>query len=387
MINLRSFYKQTEIRYKKRGIIINSKEIKTFISNLYRQAKQNYSKLPNPKFCNQEIYISIWLDQEIGKDIAKKSVKSFDIHHPPKNFKAITEFYKTYPPSPLSKVKVNQKQNNNINSKKQKWLDIIKERNHFSLNKGYKSRLDMYLNDFGISQTEYKKFLKNVDKVIAFCKSQIYFDWEPKADQNLDNYCLVCNSNIFPFKNINSFLKFFNKKNKFYLANENKIKIEFTNDSRTEYIKENDTFKITINRNTHLNHQIIELIHELGHAETMAKILVQDKFIQPKVYLLEKMAIRKEIKFLNKYFPKALIARQGNILKIICQTLFEIEIYQNPKKDPNKIYLKYFKECSKNAKQYDSWNYLSNQDILYKNFTQLIYAIAYTNVLNTLVFN
>ena len=117
----------------------------------------------------------------------------------------------------------------------------------------------------------------------------------------------------------------------------------------------------------------------------MAKIFKQDKFIKPKAYFLEKLAIKKEINFLTKYFPQALIARQGSILRMIYQTLFEIEIYQKPNKNPNKIYLKYLKKCSQNISQSDSWNYLSNQDILYKCFTQLIYAIAYTNALNTLI--
>lgn len=385
MLNLKSFYQQTEIRYKKREINLDSKEIKIFVNRLTQQAKRNYSELSNPKFCSQKAYISLWLNQEISKDIAQKSLKSFNINHPQNNFKAAAEFYKTYPPQSFPKQKTNQKQSNSLNDKKQKWLAVVRERNQFALDKGYKSRLDMYFDDFSIPQMEYKKFLKIVNKVIAFSKKQIYTSWKPKPNQNLDNYCLVCNSNIFPFKNLDEFLKFFETKNKFYKENKNKIKIEFTNESRTEYVKEYDTFKITINKNTHLNHQIIELIHELGHVESMAKILKQNKFIQPKAYLLEKLAIRKEIKFLNKYFPKALITRQGSILRMIYQTLFEIEIYQNPKKDPNKIYLKYFKNCSKNTNQSNSWNYLSNQDILYKNFTQLIYAIAYTDILSEIV--
>lgn len=386
MINLKNFYQQTEIRYKKRGINLDSKKIKTFIDNLYIQAQQNYSQLPNPKLCSQKAYISIWLNQEISKDIAQKSIKPISLKNPPKNFKAISAFYKSYPPQSSSKQKTSEKQTDDLNDKKRKWLVVVKERNQFALDKGYKSRLDMYFGDFSIPQSEYKKFLKDVDKVIAFCKKQIYSTYKPKQNQNLDNYCLICNSNIFPFKNINDFLVFFEKGNNFYKDNKNKIKIEFTNESRTEYIKENDTFKITINKNTHINHKILELIHELGHVETMAKIFQQDKFIQSKAYFLEKLAIEKEIKFLNKYFPQALIAKQGNILRIIYQTLFEIEIYQNPKKDSNKIYLKYFKKCSKNTNQSDDWNYLSNQNILYKCFTELIYAIVYTNTLVEKIF-
>lgn len=381
MINLKKIYQQTEIRYKKRNIDIDSKEIKIFINNLYQQAKQNYSELSTPKLCSHKAYISLWLNQEIGNNIAQKSVKPISLKNPPKNFKEIAKFYKSYPPQLSLKQKSNQKQIGDLNDKKQKWLSVVKERNQFAIDQGYNSRLDMYFNDFKITQSEYKKFLKNVDKVISFCKKQIYANWGLKPNQNLDNYCLVCNSNIFPFKNLDGFLVFLKRKNKFYRENEKKIQIEFTNESRTEYVKKNDIFKITINKNTHLNHQIIELIHEVGHVETMAKIFKQDKLVQPKAYFLEKLAIEREIKFLNKYFPQALIARQGSVLRMIYQTLFEIEVYQNPKNDPNIIYLKYLKKCSKNTNKSDTWYYLSNQDILYKCFTQLIYTIAYTNVL------
>lgn len=374
------FYLETKKRYQNRNLNFSSEKLKTFINGLYNQAQQNYLKLPNPKFCSQKAYISIWLNQEIAKNIAQKSLKSFKINNPPDNLKAITEFYKNYPP--LSSSKTNQKEDqSNRDRKKQQWLAVVRERNQFSINNCYKSRIDNYINDFCIPLSEYKKFLKNINYVINFCKNRIYSNWKLQSNQNLDNYCLVCNSNIFPFKTIDDFLVFFTKKNRFYKNNKEKIKIEFTNESRTEYIKESDTFKVTINQNTHINHQIDELIHEIGHTETMAKIFQQNKFITTKPYFLEKIAIKKEIDFLKKYFPQALDARFGNILRMIYQTLFEIEIYQNPKKDPNKIYLKYLKKCSKNITQKDSWNYLSNQDILYKNFTQLIYAIAYCNVL------
>lgn len=354
----KKIYLETEKRYQNRNLKINSKELKNFIDNLYNQAQQNYSQLPNQKFCSLKSYISIWLNQEIARDIAQKSLKSFKINSPPGNFKAVAEFYKNYPPQSFPKT--NQNKKNNLHDKKQKWLAVVNERNQFSLNKGDKSRIGTYLNDFCIPPSEYKEFLKNTDNIITFCKNQIYSNWNFQSNQNLDNHCLICNSNIFPFKTIDDFLVFFTKKNKFYKNNKDKIKIEFTNESRTEYIKENDTFKITINQNTHLNHKIDELIHELGHAETMAKILQQNKFITIKPYALEKIAIKKEINFLQKYFSKALDARLGNILRMIYQTLFEIEIYQNPKK----ILIKYILNISKNA-----------QKILLKKIVGIIYQI------------
>lgn len=211
MINLKPIYQRIQKRYNKRGLDISFKEIKILVDNFYYQAKQNYSKLSVPKFCSQNAYISLWLNREIGKDIAPKSVKPINLKNPPKDFKAIAEFYKNYPPLSLEQ-KINQKQTNDINDKKQKWLAVIKERNQFSIDKGYESRLDMYFDDFNIPKSEYEKFLKTVDKVIIFCKNQIYSNWKPQTNQNLDNYCLVCNSNFFPFKNLDEFLVFFKKR-------------------------------------------------------------------------------------------------------------------------------------------------------------------------------
>ena len=362
------FYKKIKEKYKKRKLIISSKEIKKNINTLVQQAKKKYSKLSKPKLCSPKSYISLWVNEEISKDIAQKSLTTIKINNPPNNFKATVSFYQKYPPSSTKETK--QK---NLNDMRKRWLLVVKERNEFSLDNGHKSRINMSLKNSNISKLEYDEFLKNINNIIAFYQKPI---------QNIDNFCLVCNNEIFPFNNLSDFLCFFKKKNIFYKKNENRIKIQSENCSKTEYIKETDTFEITLDQKTNINHQILDLIHELAHADSMAKIFKQDKFLKSKGYFLEKSAIRKEIIFLKKYFPKALTAKLGNIMRIICQTLFEIEIYQNPKKNPNKIYLKYLKKCSKNITKSDSWNYLFNQDILYKSFSQLIYAIAYVNVLN-----
>ena len=375
MLKINTSYNKIEERYKKRKLQYKPKELTKFINTLYKQAKKNYSKLSEPKFCSLKSYIDVWVNEEISKDIAKKSLTSINLKNPPNEFKATVKFYTTY------QIKKTNKPIN-FNTMKNDWLEMVKERNLFSQQKGYKSTLDMTLKNLNIPKSEYKKFLKNINQFINFYKKQIYSTWTPVSTQNLDNFCLICNSKFFPFNNLSDFLNFFQKKSIFYRKNKNKINIQFENYSETKYIKETDTFKITLKQNTNINHQILDLIHELSHVSSMVKILGQNRTQKTGAYLLEKLAIKKEIIFLKKYFPEALKSKLENILRIIYQTLFEIEIYQNPQKNPNKIYLKYLKKCSKNVTEKDGWNYLSNQDILYKSFSQLIYAVAYTNVLN-----
>jgi len=365
------FYKIIEKRYKRRKLDFSLEEIKKNINILVQQANENYQKLAKPRFCSLKAYISVWINEKIGEDIAQKSVKPLNPNDSKNNFKDAINFYQKYPPSSIKEIK--QK---NLNDIRKRWLLVVKERNKFALDNDHKSSLNMYLKNSNIPKLEYDKFLKKVNEIINFY---------PKPIQNIDNFCPVCNSEIFPFKNLSDFLIFFKEKNVFYKKNKNRIKIQNGNYSNAQYIKETDTFEIIVDQNNNINHQILDLNHELAHVDSMAKILKQDKFLKPKAYFLEKSAIRKEIIFLKKYFPKALKAKLGNVMKIICQTLFEIEIYQNPQRDPNKIYLNYLKKCSKNVTKSDSWNYLINQDILYKSFSQLIYAIAYVNVLESLL--
>lgn len=373
-MNYDSIYQKVKQKYQKRNLTpLDKDKIKILIN----QAITNYQKLPKSKFCTQKSHISLWIHDEISKDIAQKSLKPpIHLNHPPNNFKATAKFYKNYSSQFIKK----QKQVNLVD-KKNDWIALVKERNRFALDQGYKSRLDMALKNYQISQSEFNNFLKSINKTVNAYKKEIYSTWNPNSNQNIDNFCLICNTDIFPFTKISNFLDFFEKKNVFYKKNKNKIVIELQNESKTDYIKETDTFKITLNKNSNTNHQILDLIHELSHVISMAEIFKKDKFITPKTYYLEKLAIKNEIIFLKKYFPKALTAKKENLLRIICQTLFEIEIYQNPHKDPNKTYLKYLKKCSKNVSESDNWNYLSNQDILYKTFSQLIYAVAYTNEL------
>ncbi len=384
MIKPNNFYKRIEKRYIKRGLDYEQEKLFKLIDTFYQQAKQNYLKLNKPKFLSLKNYINVWINEEIGNDISKKNIGKFNLNNPPNNFKASADFYKNYPPSYFEKSKGTYHKNQiNFDDIKNKWLLMIEERNNYSLNKGYTSRIDMILKDFEISKTEYNSFLKNFGKIIHFCKAKTCQNLSENSNQQSNNNCFICNLKSFPFKDLTTFLDFFRKKENFFKKYENRITIIFGNFSQTKYIKETDSFNITINKEVNIKHQIVDLIHELAHVLSMIKILKQNKFIKISAYYLEKSAIKEEILILKKYFPEIFIAKLGDILCIINQTLFEIDIYQNPKKDPNKLYIKYLNKCFKKNNKTNSYNYLLNQDILYKSYSQLIYAIAYTNILNS----
>jgi hypothetical protein len=64
------------------------------------------------------------------------------------------------------------------------------------------------------------------------------------------------------------------------------------------------------------------------------------------------------------------------VLMIICQTTFETQLFQNPNIDPNILYSNLLKKFF-NMKEKENNSYLFNKNILFKNLSQITYAIAY----------
>lgn len=368
------YYKQYSVKYQKRKILFNSKELKKLINNLYQQAIQNYSKLSKPKFCSQKAYISIWINEEISHDIAKKSAVPININKIPDDLKESIKFYQNdlyHQLSPKTKISV-------LTVAKLDYIKVIKEKNIFAKNRGYKSYIDLRLDNEHISQKEYQAFLKNIGIFIINTKK--YLIKPNLSEYQLSNICFVCQSKPLPYKNINEFVKIFSKKYPLLKKHNQRIQINLSNISNSEYIKENDTFKININKNIKLNHQIIDFLHEIGHIDLMIKIFQKDSYIQPNSYILEKMAIKKEINLIKKYLPEMLIPKIEYVLMTICHTLFEIKLLNNPNQNPDILYSKLLNKFYINKNQKEDYGYLFNKNILFKNLSQLTYAIAYCNV-------
>ena len=144
------------------------------------------------------------------------------------------------------------------------------------------------------------------------------------------------------------------------------------------YYPTDDTFIISINSKFSDTHKTLDLIHELSHVISVLQDF-QSKMIplsKPR-YLREKEAIKIFISILReKYMPlyKCFI---GNILNDLQQTLFEIKSYSNTEANYGLAYA--------NIKHslYPETEYKLNKNLIIKPFANLIYSIAYMEILLT----
>lgn len=378
MTNLTIFYNKAINQYQKRNINIDKKEIKKNIDKFYQDAINNFSNLLKPKICSQKAYISLWINQEITKDIATKSLKTVKTHNPPKDLKEAIHFFQKeiyHHLSPNTDKSI-------LISATQDFIKVIKEKNIFAQNRGFHSYINFRLNSEHVPQKEYQKFLKKINVLIKNSKKYV-LKTHPTNPKQI-NPCPICQSKPLPFKNINSFIKTFSKKYPLLKKHNNKIQINLTDISNFEYIKETDNFQININKNISLNHQIVDFLHELCHIELTINIFKKNSYIHPNPYVTEKKVIKREINLIKKYLPEMYVPKFQYMLYTILQTTFEIKLFQNPNLNPDTLYQKLLKQFNFYEK-YRKNEYLFNKNIMFKNLSQLSYATAYIHILNDII--
>lgn len=364
-------------QYQKKAIPITDSQIKNMINTCYQQAKQSFSKLPKPRNITQKAYISLWLNDEISKDIATKSLTKINPKNPPDDLQEAIKFFqnKSYQQlSPTTKKSILDQANKD-------FIKIIKERNIFAKNRHYKSYLDLRLDYSQIPQKEFQNFLKNINTLIK--QSKKYIPNIEKLDSNQTNPCFICQTKPLPYQNIHYFIKDFSKKYQFLNKNQPQIKIKLSNLSSAQYLKETDNFQININQNISLNHQIIDFLHEISHVKVMKKIFRQNSSINPNLYTIEVKVIKNQLKLIKKYLPDIFIPTIKYMLSTISQTLFEIKLFQNPNQEPEILYSNILNQFSVYQPSLKN-EYLFNKKILFKNLSQITYAIAYNKVLTSL---
>lgn len=376
-------YNEAKSRYINKGLDFNKKSLLLKINGFYRESKEGYLKLLGPKIVDSTLYTNIWVWEEIGKDIANISVeKPFKFNSPPIEYKYTVEFLKRYPAEYVKEIK-----NKNVKMTEEllvdmekRFLDMVGERSKFSLNKGYTSRLEMYLENYKIPRLEYKNFLKKVDQVILNCNYKLVDLL--KDNTELSRHCFICESKNFPFKKEVELLKLFGQKYPILGKYIHKIKIVLGDGAEAKYIKENDSFIITLDKKVKPNHQMMDLIHELAHVILYLENFKKgENILKNGRYFIEKLTTKIEFNFLKKYFPQLFVAKLGTILHNIWLTLFEIELYKNPDKNHGEICAKCHNRCFLGANKKINYGYLLNNDILYDSFLLLPYVVADVNIL------
>ena len=372
-MGVRKTFTEIKKRYKGEHLNFDEKQFYQVVGDWYQQANENYLKLSDPKTCNSDLYADVWVWQEVIEYVARKNIgKPFDLDSPPFEFKASADFYKNYPLGNIRKMK-NLAGDVFLEEMDKKFMAMVEERNNFSKDKGYGSRVEMALKNYRIPKLEYKKFLTRVDKVILRYKRKLSNDSKQKGR------CLICESEI-PMS-LKEILTFFKKKNS--ALDVAKINIVMGDFSETKYQKLRDSFEISLDKTAKINHQKLELIHEIAHVLSFLDSFSKDCNPYKKGrYFREKSAVEIEVMFLKKYYPKLLLAKVENILYNLSQTLFEIELYDKPARDQGEVYARCLNKCFVDSKIKYCKDYLFSEEIVYNSFLYLPYAVAYVNVLS-----
>jgi len=368
------------------------------------KARENYSKLTEPKICSLETYINIWGREVLDQEFSLKTFRKVHLEKPSKNqYSQILASLFNLLPLELVPYLKNEVFNAPLSQRQKNWqnfnLPLTKIKNLFkrlilSRNKearkiGYPSLTDQLLEKNKISKNTYLLFVKNIDGLIKSLNQELPKTKIPSMFYSPFNLpCFICQLYSFPFQSLQEVFEFVAKEYPVIKKFRQKIKIK-TKDKYAFcfYEKEKDVININIEKKVNIRHQSILLIHELSHAISFLNYLGRGKdllFIKGK-YGAEKEAIKIEMKLLKKISDQLYRARLGEILLFyFLPTLFEIEVYKKPNQDLSKLYAQTFNRCFLKAKQRTNSLYLLNQEFIARPFAFFPHAIAAYQFLKTL---
>lgn len=311
-------------------------------------------------------------------------------------YKHTAAFYLNYPPEKLKKYelkiygvptkdrkKVWEGFGFDMSDVEKKYKKMIIERNNHAKEKGFSSRIEMYLDRFKIPKKDYDFFLKNVEKLILKINKNLpeknLPDW---FYTEFNNPCFLCRISKYPFKNVEEVKDYMYKSFKEIENVKKAIKIQFGDWSEMDYDKNKNIFTITLEKNENIRHKISDLIHEFSHIIFERKSIKKD--IDPDKlgkYVRERESTRIELEIAKKLSMEYYWANNAQFLNTIHNILFEIEITNNPNQDLSKLYAKLFNRCFIDAKQKVNRSYILKQQMVKNNFFNLSHAVSISKIL------
>ncbi len=379
--------------YNKNGLTLSESQFNRLLNVANKSATKYFKKFKN-HLLTHDIYKKIWEREIVSHDLTLKSLK---LTHPPSHFAKTANFFnslplelipslfkKVYDAKPHDRERVWNSFKLPINDLNKEFVEMIEEKNRNMISRGYNSAIDYQLQLNQVSNTQYKNFIKNVDTAVKKMNKML-----PKSDlpnwfySKYNNFpCFVCRMKSFPFERHDSV---YNQMSDHYPdLNEFKNKIKIKNNkvdySSVRYVKKKDVIEILINSKQNMRHQCMDLVHELSHSVYYIKLF--KKGIVPSEkgsYINEVQAGKIETEFLqsvsNKLYRASLAQKLSNLVRV----LFEIEIYSNPNRSPNKLFAITFNRCFLAANQKDNPLYLIEERVVNSAFKTLPHAIADVN--------
>lgn len=390
---LKLIYLEYLPRYKLEVKQFQPFKLQALIKKSAKDAESNYKKLLNPKTCSLKLYITIWVREEVERDLATRTVQKISLDSPPTLFKAQIDYFvlmphelqhelrkKLYNSPPDKRRSVWQGFNLPIKEIEKRFIQMAISRNEFARQKGYGSLIYMFLDKYKIPKTDYKKFVKNVNKLINYYNTQLPENGNLPAwfysEFNLP--CWICRLPRFPFSTPEEVLDYTVKKHKILDQFKSKLDIKMGDNSTVFYKKETDSFKISIDQSVNSRHKSTELIHELSHVITYLRDLRNEvNPFQKGSYQREKEASKIEFGLLKGAHPFLFQAQFGEALLLFHRIFFEIELYKKPRQDLGGLYAKIFNQCFKRGRLEKNLLYFLDERIALKPLSSLPHAIAH----------
>lgn len=263
---------------------------------------------------------------------------------------------------------------------------LVVQRNNFAIDRGFKSNIEYCLDLFKIPHPAYRHFLKNLDRVIAYCNSQTkrFKIDDPCFFDEFGGHCYLCLLRNFPFKNFDSVKKYLWRDNKYLRMFNPNVGIILDNFSLSDYDDKNNSFKLYIDKRQNTRHQITDMVHEYAHLISKLQSRGMDNQLENKgKYYNEFEAIKIELSIARKISDNFYKSLFGEFLKVFHRVLFEIEVYNNPNQDLSKLYALTFNKCYSGAKQRYNRSYILDDYILELPFITLPHAVSQVKIIES----
>ncbi len=399
--NLKNLHQEYLLYYKENGIKLLPHELQKRIAYTAKIARENYKRLKHPITTSLENYIEICVHFSLSLDLATRSVETVNLTNPPFNFRAAAAYFLELPYElhqriekdlfnihPEKREEFWKDLNLNIPKIEKKFIAMIEERKRFAQSKGYESQIDLSFKKSKIPQSVLNRFVVNQDKLINFCNQNL-----PKIGNkpdwfysNFSKTCFLCMIQPFPFSSLESVFEKATFIHPILQKYNEKITIKPSGSSHTTYKEGTDSFEVYIENDQNLRHQIVDLVHELGHVINNLEDLNKNKnpFLKGR-FLAEKEANEIEIDFYKKTSRLLYQASFGWILWLFRRTLFEIELHKNPRQNLSKLYADTYNKCFKGANQKSNPTYFIDTYISLRPFSTLPHTLAYSEVVTKLI--
>ncbi len=308
-------------------------------------------------------------------DLMKPIYQYFDILSPDKMSIFRNDLYQL----PLPKREGAWKKNSDlISALESHFPPMIVARNEIANKNGYKNYVEYSLEKTGIPTDSFSKFKNCIQNTIDICNQNITsINTDSNFFSDYNEPCYLCQVN-FPNITISEILEKYTSSFPSIKNIKNKITFKKGDKAFTQYIETTQEYVIQYRSQLNQRHQLIDVIHELGHVTFMASQTTKGN----NIFENEEEAIMIQMKFLSENYPDLYHAFFGEILMTLHIVLFEIEAYLNPIQDMSSLYAKIFNMVHSGQYQVSNQTYLIEENIVMRPLILLPYAVAYSEIIN-----